>query len=208
MNNNIIMKPHSVITISLVSLLIPLIGKSSNIVTGFVFVLTTRSRHQPQQYNNNHHQNLYIQSQSTNMKQNSKLNLFWKNNNDKKEKEEATKTSQSNVRQTSKMGTTAMTMENFKQSQDLGKKTGQLMQELSSMQVEGVAAKGKIKVFVDGQQQPVGIEIDDDYFNQEGVENFSEELLLAMQDAHKKSMLVQQDKMQSLYSELGLPTSK
>jgi len=207
-NNNIIMKPHSVITISLVSLLIPLIGKSSNIVTGFVFVLTTRSRQQPQQYNNNHHQNPYIQSQSTNMKQNSKLNLFWKNNNDKKEKEEATKTSQSNVRQTSKMGTTAMTMENFKQSQDLGKKTGQLMQELSSMQVEGVAAKGKIKVFVDGQQQPVGIEIDDDYFNQEGVENFSEELLLAMQDAHKKSMLVQQDKMQSLYSELGLPTSK
>lgn len=137
------------------------------------------------------------------------LNLFWKNDDDKKkkEKEEAAKASQ-NTKQSSKMGTTAMTMENFKQSQDLGKKTGALIQELSSIQVEGVAAKGKIKVFVDGQQQPMGIDIDEEYFKQEGVEEFSEELLSAMQDAHKKSMQIQQEKMQGLYSDLGLPPSK
>jgi DNA-binding protein YbaB len=140
----------------------------------------------------------------------SKLSFLWSAGDDskkKKEKEENSKTAQS-TKQNSKMGTTATTMENFKQSQELGKKTGSLTQELSSIQVEGVAAKGKIKVFVDGQQQPMSVEIDEEYFKQGGVEEFSEELLIAMQDAHDKSIQIMQDKMQGLYSDLGLPPSK
>ncbi len=138
----------------------------------------------------------------------SELNLFWSKGEDKKkQKDESSKSSQS-TKQTSKMGTTATTMENFKQSQELGKKTSSLIQELTSIQVEGVAAKGKIKVLVDGQQQPIGVEIDEEYFKEGSSEEFSEALLIAMQDAHKKSQDVMQEKMQSLYGALGLPQSK
>ncbi len=138
------------------------------------------------------------------------LNLFWSKGDDKKKKQndESSKSSSQNTKQTSKMGTTATTMENFKQSQELGKKTSSLIQELTSIQVEGVAAKGKIKVFVDGQQQPIGVEIDEEYFKEAGVEDFSEMILVAMQDAHKKSLDVMQEKMQGLYGSLGLPQSK
>ena len=138
------------------------------------------------------------------------LNLFWSKGDDKKKKQndESSKSSSQNTKQNSKMGTTATTMENFKQSQELGKKTSSLIQELTSIQVEGVAAKGKIKVFVDGQQQPIGVEIDEEYFKETGVDDFSEMILVAMQDAHKKSLDVMQEKMQGLYGSLGLPQSK
>ncbi len=141
-----------------------------------------------------------------NMNTTTMVNLFWSKGDDKP-KDESSKSSQS-TKQTSKMGTTATTMENFKQSQELGKKTSSLIQELSSIQVEGVAAKGKIKVILDGQQQPVGVEIDEDYFKQGGVDDFSETLLVAMQDAHKKSLDIMQEKMQGLYGSLGLPPSR
>ena len=133
------------------------------------------------------------------------LNLFWSKGDDKKKQKEESSKSPQHTKQSSKMGTTATTMENFKQSQELGKKTSSLIQELSSIQIEGVAAKGKIKVLVDGQQQPIGVEIDEDYFKGVNSGEFSEALLIAMQDAHKKSLDVMQEKMQSLYGSLGLP---
>mmetsp|Transcript_6425 Transcript_6425/g.7980 ORF Transcript_6425/g.7980 Transcript_6425/m.7980 type:complete len:192 (-) Transcript_6425:1089-1664(-) len=139
-----------------------------------------------------------------------KLNLFWSGGNDnkKKKKEREDAASQNSKQTSSKMGSTATTMENFKQSQELGKRTGYLIQELSSVTVEGVAAKGKVKVFIDGQQQPSGVEIDDEYFSNTGVEDFSEALLVAMQDANDKSMQLMQDRMQALYADLGLPPTK
>ena len=179
----------------------------SNVVVGFSFAFPTthHSKNKTPLLRSKMVIHYNIQSPTRKL---TKLNLlFWGKGSDekkKKEKEDTSKTSQ-NARQTSKMGKTATTMENFKQSQELGKKTGSLIQDLSSMQVEGVAARGKIKVYLDGQQQPTGVEIDDDYFKEGNAENFAEELLIAMQDAYQKSMQVQQDRMQNLYSELGLP---
>lgn len=205
------------ILISLVSI-VTLIGIYGS-VTGFAIVSSSlsgsRIHHPHKVHNINNNPNRLPKLPTTTSSSSSsstKLHLFWKSDNDKSksEKDDTQKSPDNNQKQTttSKMGTTAMTMENFKQSQELGKKTGSLIQELSSMQVEGVAAKGKIKIFVDGLQQPVGVEIDDEYFNQGSAEEFSDELLIAMQDAHKKSMQIQQDRMQGLYSTLGLPTSK
>jgi DNA-binding protein YbaB len=206
-----------------------LIGIFFGSVAGFAIITSFPSEkrriHRPPHkfhniINNNNHCLLTKQlttkasSTSSTSSTSTKILLFWKSDNDKQksEKDDTIKKSPDNNQKqtttTSKMGTTAMTMENFKQSQELGKKTGSLIQELSSMQVEGVAAKGKIKIFVDGLQQPVGVEIDDEYFKQGSAEEFSDELLIAMQDAHKKSMQIQQDRMQGLYSTLGLPTSK
>ncbi len=205
------------ILISLVTI-VTLIGIYGS-VTGFAIVSSSpsgRRIHHPHKV----HKIIYnnpswipkLPTTETTASSSTKLHLFWKSENDKNktDKDDTKKSPDNNQKQTttSKMGTTAMTMENFKQSQELGKKTGSLIQELSSMQVEGVAAKGKIKIFVDGLQQPVGVEIDDEYFHQSNAESFSDELLIAMQDAHTKSMQIQQDRMQGLYSTLGLPTSK
>ena len=110
--------------------------------------------------------------------------------------------------QSTKMGTTATTMENFKQSKEVGRKTSALLVDLSSTTVEGSAARGKIKVLVDGQQKPLGVEIDDDYFDTVGVEDLTEKLATAMQDAHDKSTKLMQEKMESLYAEIGLPPNK
>ena len=92
---------------------------------GFAFITNHQAPLLPVQVQRtktvNHH---YKQTPKTKL---TKLNLlFWGKESDekkKKEKEDASKASQ-NARQTSKMGTTATTMENFKQSQELGRKTG------------------------------------------------------------------------------------
>jgi len=151
----------------------------------------------------------HTQLQSSILKQrnrstSTRVNLLWFGNDETKAKREEKDKS----KHSSKMGTTATTMENFKQSQELGKKTSALLQELTSTTVEGSAAKGKIKVTVDGQQRPKLVEIDDEYFGGVGVEDLTEALAIAMQDAHDKSTKLMQDKMNGLYAELGLPSTK
>lgn len=114
------------------------------------------------------------------------------------------------------MATTASTMENFKQSQELGRRTNALLTDLTSSTIEGVGAKGKVKVLVNGRQEPIGVEVDEEYLKQvigaengdNGVEELNEALTVAMQDAWRKSMEAMEDKMQTLYSELGLPSAK
>jgi len=122
---------------------------------------------------------------------------------------------------TSSMATTASTMENFKQSQELGRRTNALLTDLTSSTIEGIGANGKVKVLVNGRQEPIGVEVDETYLKQvmglggssggveeDGVEELNEALTVAMQDAWTKSMEVMEDKMQALYSELGLPSAK
>jgi DNA-binding protein YbaB len=62
-----------------------------------------------------------------------------------------------------------------------------------------------VKVFVNGQQRPKGIDIDDNYLREVSPEDLVADITAAMQDAHAKSTEQLQKKMQSLYSDLGLP---
>ena len=110
-------------------------------------------------------------------------------------------------------------MENFKQSQELGKKTATLLADLSSSTVEGTAANGKVRVYFDGQQHPMGVEMDPEYLQRllrvgeggsesnSGFEDLNEAVTVAMQDAHAKSVALMDEKMRDLYSDLGLPPS-
>lgn len=136
-----------------------------------------------------------------------RLNLLWFGGDGSKSKQNE-KDQKSQKEPKSKMGTTATTMENFKQSQELGKKTGALLTELSVATVEGTAAKGKIKVILDGEQRPKLVEIDEEYFDGVAVEDFTEALTSAMQDAYLKSTNLMEEKMSGLYTELGLPPIK
>jgi DNA-binding YbaB/EbfC family protein len=136
-----------------------------------------------------------------------KLDLLWFGGDSNKSKQNE-KDQGGQKESKSKMGTTATTMDNFKQSQELGKKTGALLTELSAATVEGTAAKGKIKVILDGEQRPKLVEIDEEYFDGVAVEDFTEALTSAMQDAYLKSTNLMEEKMIGLYTELGLPPTK
>jgi len=101
-------------------------------------------------------------------------------------------------------------MESFKTSQRIGERTGSALQDLSNTFVEGTAADGKVKVSFNGQQIPVGVEIDETYLKsivsekgQEGVDELCSALTKAMREAHMKSASKVEDKMKSLYSDLG-----
>ena len=136
------------------------------------------------------------------------MNLFWFGKGD--DNKESQEVKQDKKDSNTGMGGTAVMMENLKQSQELGKKISSLLQDLSSTNVEGAAAGGKVKVFVDGQQQPIGVEIDKQYFaSLSNVDDLNEALITAMQEAHSKSMQLMQEKMQGIYSEqLGISPTR
>ena len=114
------------------------------------------------------------------------------------------------------MGRTATTLESFKASQEVGKRTAQVLTELSGMTVEGAGPLG-IKAFVDGRGRAVGIKVDasllgggrEDGANAAAAAGVSAEdvqdaITKAFQDAYDKSLEQQEEKMMPLYSDLGL----
>jgi DNA-binding YbaB/EbfC family protein len=96
-------------------------------------------------------------------------------------------------------------MEAFKKAQQVGTLTGNLVQELSAVNVEGNAADNRVRVFFDGQQRPKRVQIDESYLRSVDVDDLNAALATAMQDAHQKSREKMQEKLRELYGELGLP---
>jgi DNA-binding protein YbaB len=139
-----------------------------------------------------------------------KMNLFWFGKDSDKKDGDEMKQEKKIQAPSGMIGGTAIMMENLKQSQEIGKKIASLLSELSSSTIEGSAAQGKVKVFVDGQQQPIGVEIDKQYFSSiTNVDDLNEALITAMQEAHNKSMQLMQEKIQTVYSEqLGIPPTR
>ena len=76
-------------------------------------------------------------------------------------------------------------MENMKKAQEIQKKTKDMQDELEKAEVECVAADGKVKVVLNGQQVPQRVEID--------VEGMDASVTAALMT----------EKMQSIYADLG-----
>jgi len=96
-------------------------------------------------------------------------------------------------------------MDGFKNSQRIGKRTGALVQELMMTTVEGSAETGKVKVTLDGQQRPVSTFIDEAYFEASDAADVAAAITVAMKDAHTKSSEKMDEKMKNFFNELGLP---
>ena len=117
------------------------------------------------------------------------------------------------------MGRTASTLESFKASQEVGKRTAQVLSELTGMTVEGVGPLG-ILAYVDGRGRPTGIKVDASLLSGGGredgaaaaaaaatgvsAEDVQDAITKAFQDAYDKSLEQQEEKMMPLYSDLGL----
>ena len=95
-------------------------------------------------------------------------------------------------------------MENFKTAQQVGKMTNSLVQDLQKETFEGVAVEGKVKVLFDGQQRPVGVQIDDTYLADADASELSSALTSAMKEAYQKSSERMDEKMKLFYIDLGL----
>lgn len=102
-------------------------------------------------------------------------------------------------------------MNSFKTSKRVSDRTNAVLQDLSGTLVEGTSADGKVKVTYNGQQQPVGVQIDESYFQSLGRKSGAGELSIAlteaMQEAHTKSASKLEEKVKSLYSDLGFDTT-
>lgn len=99
-------------------------------------------------------------------------------------------------------------MESFKISQRVGERSSGVLQDLSNILVEGTAADGKVQVRFNGNGRPMGVHIDDGYFQslkkkKDGVEELNIALTKAMQDAHFKSSEKMDERLKSFYSDLG-----
>ena len=92
----------------------------------------------------------------------------------------------------------------LKTAQRVGQLTDSLVKELSSTVVEGSAVDGKVKVTFNCQQKPVGVTIDEGFMSEVDATTLSNAVSTAMQDAHSKSIERMDEKMKSLYAELGL----
>jgi DNA-binding YbaB/EbfC family protein len=133
------------------------------------------------------------------------LFLFWFGKDGDKQKTPEKKKSD---RKGEGLGGVAQVMDNmeaFKKSQQVGTLTANLVQELSTMNVEGNAADNKIRIFFDGQQRPKRVQIDESYLRTVHVDDLNAALAIAMQDAYQKSREKMQEKLKDLYEELGLP---
>lgn len=106
------------------------------------------------------------------------------------------------------IGETAFMMEKFKKAQIVGRKTEMVAQELSKLKVDGVSSNGNVRVYVDGQQRPIGVDIDETFLaslvlDPTSASDLSNAVTEAMQNAHDKSKALMKDKMQNIFSELG-----
>lgn len=99
-------------------------------------------------------------------------------------------------------------MDKLKTSQRIGKMTASVVQDLSSLTVEGSSANGKVKVTVDGQQLPLSTQIDEAFAKSSSAADVSSAVTEAMKDAHRKSTEKMEEKMKSFFSDLGLPSQR
>jgi DNA-binding protein YbaB len=102
-------------------------------------------------------------------------------------------------------------MASFKTSQRVEDRTSAVLQDLSNVLVEGASRNGKVKVTYNGQQQPMAVQIDEGYFQsldgKDGAEKLGKALTEAMQEGHTKSAGKMEEKLKSLYSDLGFETA-
>ena len=96
-------------------------------------------------------------------------------------------------------------MDNLKASQRLGGATSGLLQELSNLSIEGSSSDGRIKVWLDGQQRPLRVELDDSCLSgSDSTYEVASACLEAMQQAHSRSVERMDDKLKNFYKDLGL----
>ena len=93
--------------------------------------------------------------------------------------------------------------EMMKKYSELGMKVQELQQELAQTEVECATKDGGVVVKISGTQVPLSVEVSDALIGS-GVDQVNAELTTALKTAHTKSGSYAQEKMKSLYEEMGV----
>ena len=93
--------------------------------------------------------------------------------------------------------------EMMKKYSEVGVKMQQLQEELSQTEVECATNDGGVTVVVSGTQVPMSVTVSEDLAATDAAK-VSAELTSALKSAHAKSGSYAQDRMRSMYDELGL----
>ena len=92
----------------------------------------------------------------------------------------------------------------FKKAQQVQEGAKRLQEELEQMEIEGQSQDGLVKVVLNGNQEPISVEISPDALGQ-GAEALSTIVAAAMKDAYQKSTATMRSRMEELTSGLDLP---
>lgn len=93
----------------------------------------------------------------------------------------------------------------MKQATQLQTKMQELQAELDTIEVEGTAGGGLVRVVMTAKGEMKGAKIDDSLFKPSEKEILEDLLVAAHADARRKAEAVMQDKMKSLTGGLPLP---
>lgn len=92
----------------------------------------------------------------------------------------------------------------IKKAQQVQEGAKRLQEELETMEIEGEAGGGKVKVTMSGNQEPLRVTIDPSALS-EDAEMLSDLVLAAMKDAYNRSTSTMREKMEELTGGLNLP---
>lgn len=93
----------------------------------------------------------------------------------------------------------------MKQVQKMQAKMADLQQELETLEVEGTAGGGMVKVVANGKGDIKGITIDPEVVDPEDVEMLQDLIVAAFNQARDKSQEIQSEQMSKLTGGLSIP---
>jgi len=93
----------------------------------------------------------------------------------------------------------------MKQAQQLQKKMSEAQEKLNSIEVEGVAGGGMVKVIATAKGEIKRVMIDDSLFTKDEKEVTEDLIVAAINDAKQKGEVVSQEEMKSLTGGIPLP---
>ena len=80
-----------------------------------------------------------------------------------------------------------------------------LQEELAQMEFEVSSGGGMVKVRMNGQQEVLGIEIDDEVFKDGDKEMLEDLIVAAMNEARQKAMDITKEQMSSVTGGMNIP---
>ena len=93
----------------------------------------------------------------------------------------------------------------MKQAQEMEKQLEQANKQISSMEFVGSASNGLVKVTVNGDNNVLAIDIQEDIINKEDKEMLQDLIMIATNNAISKASQSKKEKFGSMASSLGLP---
>lgn len=93
----------------------------------------------------------------------------------------------------------------MKQAQEMQAKMAKIQEELAQMEFEVSSGGGMVRVKMNGQQEVLGIQIDDEVFKDGDKEMLEDLIVAALNEARQKAAEIAQEQMSQVTGGLNIP---